>query len=91
MTLLPPCYETCDSAKRNRRFQGNAMPDYRLTFRGKMVGRVNVPDEFAQALASTMLSGGRVELSAAFEKTDNSPRLVEFALSPIPLSPPEVT
>jgi hypothetical protein len=63
------------------------MPDYRLTFNGDMVGRLNVTDSFAQALAGTMLSGGRFELSAAFEKDANSPRLVEFVLSPMP--PPE--
>lgn len=56
------------------------MPDYRLTFNGDMVGRLNVTDSFAQALAGTMLSGGRFELSAAFEKDANSPRLVEFVL-----------
>jgi hypothetical protein len=78
MTLFPPCYESQDSLK------GKDMPDYRLTFNGDMVGRLNVTDAFAQALAGTILSGGRIELSAAFEKTDNSPRLVEFGLSPIP-------
>lgn len=68
------------------------MPDYRLAFNGDMAGRINVPDGFAKALCETMLSGGRFELSAAFEKTDDTPRLVEFVLSPTPLSePPEVT
>lgn len=67
------------------------MPDYRLTFNGDMVGRINVPDEFAKALCDVMLSGGRFERSAALEKTDNKPRLVEFVLSPMPLpETPEV-
>lgn len=59
------------------------MSDYRVTFSGEIIGRIDVPDEVAKTLCNAMVSGGRFELSAAFEKNDAKPRLVEFVLSPM--------
>ena len=65
------------------------MPDIVVTWAGEPVGRLSCTQEFADAVASALLDGRRLELSGGFLKPQSpaKPTLVEFVVSPL-FAPP---
>lgn len=65
------------------------MPDIVVTWAGEPVGRLSCTQKFADAIASVLLDGVRVELSGGFVKPPAPVplTLVEFVVSPLPAPP----